>query len=69
MIYFKLTTAFKAEPSNLYTMVFGQAVHSFSRVNPDEGVFVYGFTDETVTPADLGPLVRVERVTDLSILP
>jgi hypothetical protein len=38
-------------------------------MNPEQGLFFFGFDDDTVTPADLGPLVRVERVTDLSILP
>ena len=33
----------------------------------DRGIFVMFETEQT--PADLGPLVKVERVTDLSILP
>ena len=69
MIYYRVKTAFRAEPIELYSMVFGERVHSYSYMNPEQGVFFFGFDDDTVTPADLGPLVRVERVTDLSILP
>ena len=68
MTYYRIKTAFKAETAQLYSMVFGDAVHSYSYVNPDEGVYFYGF-DAEQTPADLGPLVKVERVTDLSTLP
>lgn len=68
MTYYRIKTAFKAETTQLYSMVFGDAVHSYSYVNPDEGVCFYGFDSEQ-TPADLGPLVKVERVTDLSTLP
>jgi hypothetical protein len=69
MIYYRVKTAFRADASELYSMVFGELVHSYSYMNPEQGLFFFGFDDDTVTPADLGPLVRVERVTDLSILP
>jgi len=68
MTYYRIKAAFKAETSQLYAMVFGDAVHSYSYVNQDESVFFYGFATEQ-TPADLGPLVKVERVTDPSTLP
>ena len=68
MTYYRIKAAFKAEPAQLYSMVFGDAVHSYSYVNPDEGVYFYGFDAELI-PTDLGPLVKVERVTDPSTLP
>jgi hypothetical protein len=68
MTYYRIKTAFKAEPAQLYAMAFGDAVHSYSYLDPEAGLFFYGFED-AVTPADLGPLVRVELVTDPSTLP
>lgn len=68
MTYYKVRTAFRADHRELYSMIFGEAVHSYSYVDEEAGHFFYGF-DTPQTPADLGPLVRVEIVTDLSTLP
>jgi hypothetical protein len=63
MTYYKITCAFQADWDNLFKSVFGiNAQHSYSR-NGEEGpnVAVYGF-DTPQTPADLGPLVKVELI-------
>jgi|GEM_PF-1677362 len=63
MTYYKITCSFQADWDNLFLAIFGgNAQHSYSR-NGEEGpnVAIYGF-DTPQTPADLGPLVRVELI-------
>ena len=58
MYLYKLTAiGFYPEFDLLYKQIFGEAVHCSSLV--EGNVAVYGF-DTPQTPADLGPLVRVE---------
>ena len=67
MNQYKVTTiGFYPDFSLLYGQIFGNAVHVASEV---QGNVAYYTFSEPVTPADLGPLVKVERVTDLSTLP
>jgi len=64
MTYYKITCVFDADWSNLYPAIFGQAQHSYSRVGDlGPNVAIYGF-DTPQTPADLGPLVRVEVISN-----
>jgi len=58
MITYKVTTAFTPEWSNVFKLLFPEKEHDASLINPSEAYF--SFNDETVTPADLGPLVKVE---------
>jgi hypothetical protein len=63
MTYYKITCVFDADWANLFPAIFGSnAQHSHSR-NGDLGpnVAIYGF-DTPQTPADLGPLVKVELI-------
>jgi hypothetical protein len=60
MITYKITTAFQADWDNLFKSLFGSNQHVYSQVSGNEGVF--GFSDASVTPADLGPLVKVEII-------
>jgi hypothetical protein len=60
MITYKITTVFQADWDNLFPAIFGSNQHCFSEV--DGNVAKFGFEDTTVTPADLGPLVRVELI-------
>jgi len=57
MITYKVTTMFQADWNNLFPSLFAGREHCFSEINGNEAKF--GFS-EPVTPADLGPLVRVE---------
>lgn len=57
MITFKVKTAFQPEWANVFTLLFPGKEHDASVINPGEAHF--SFIDETVKPADLGPLVIV----------
>ncbi|MEY3853737.1 MAG: hypothetical protein RI910_2717 [Verrucomicrobiota bacterium] len=62
MYKYKLTAiGFYPEFELLYKQVFGDAVHVESLVAGN--VAIYGFSTPQ-TPADLGPLVRVELLTN-----
>lgn len=67
MITYKVTTLFQPEWNNVFKALFPGKEHDASMTSQDCAFF--SFNDEAVTPADLGPLVKVERVTDLSTLP
>jgi hypothetical protein len=57
MITYKVTTLFQADWENVFVALFPGRQHSMSQVGGN--VAIFGFS-EPVTPADLGPLVRVE---------
>ena len=61
MTTYKVTCLFNADWGNLYKMLFGDAVHVASEITGNVGVFTF---DQPVTPADLGPLVRVELISE-----
>lgn len=61
MITYKVTTLFQADWENVFVALFPGRQHSMSEVNGN--VAVFGFDDPAVTPADLGPLVRVELIS------
>jgi hypothetical protein len=61
MIKYKITTMFQADWDNLFRSVFHDCQHSYSEINGN--VAVYGF-DTPQTPADLGPLVRIELLSE-----
>lgn len=67
MITYKVTCLFQPDWPNVFSALFPGRQHDASMENG--AIAEYSFIDETVTPADLGPLVKVERVTDLSTLP
>jgi hypothetical protein len=67
MITYKVTTLFQPEWNNVFKALFPGKEHDASSTSHDCAYF--SFVDQTVTPAELGPLVRVELVTDLSTLP
>lgn len=58
MITYKVTTLFSPDWENVFAALFPGKEHSFSQVSGNAAC--YGFDDDTVTPADLGPLVKVE---------
>lgn len=61
MSKYKLTAiGFYPEFELLYKQIFGDAVHVESLV---QGNVAYYTFDQPVTPADLGPLVRVELIS------
>lgn len=60
MMTYKVTCMFAADWSNVYPMLFGSAVHVASEVTGNVGIFTF---DQPVTPADLGPLVKVELIS------
>jgi hypothetical protein len=63
MFCYRIKTAFSPEWKNLFHSLFGDsAVCCASLVNESEAF--YGFETEQ-TPADLGPLVCVERVESI----
>ena len=64
MYRYKITCLFQADFSNIYRAIFGGVEYSYSE-NGCEGpnVATYGF-DQPQTPIDLGPLVKVELVTN-----
>ena len=60
MITYKITTMFQADWDNLFASLFPGRQHCYSEIKGNEAKF--GFS-EPVTPADLGPLVRVELLS------
>ena len=60
MITYKVTCLFNTDWGNLYKMLFGNSIHVASEVTGNVGTFSF---DQPVTPADLGPLVRVELIS------
>ena len=62
MYRYKITCLFQADWTTIYPALFGGAVHSYS-LNDKPNVATYGF-DTPQTPADLGPLVRVELISE-----
>ena len=61
MITYKITTMFQADWDNLFAALFPGRQHCYSEINGNTAKF--GFS-EPVTPADLGPLVRVELISE-----
>jgi hypothetical protein len=63
MYIYKVTCLFQADWVNLYPAIFGGVEHSYSE-NGSQGPNVanYGFLTPQ-TPADLGPLVKVELIS------
>lgn len=62
MITYKVTTLFSPDWENVFATLFPGRQHSMSQVGGN--VAVFGFDDPTVTPSDLGPLVRVELLSE-----
>jgi hypothetical protein len=46
----------------LFKALFGDNQHCYSVIDYDHAIF--GFEDPAVTPADLGPLVKVEVISN-----
>ena len=61
MITYKVTTLFQAEWDNIFPALFPGVQHSMSQISGN--VAVFGFS-EPVTPADLGPLIKVELISE-----
>ena len=57
MITYRVTCMFAADWSNLYPALFGAVQHCASRTDGNVAEFTFATPQ---TPADLGPLVRVE---------
>jgi hypothetical protein len=62
MIKYKVTTLFEPEWESVFSALFPGLQHSMSQMSGN--VAVFGFDDPSVTPADLGPLVRVELISE-----
>ena len=62
MVTYKVKVMFKPEWDQLFLALFPDAVHCRSMVSSGEAV--YSFEDDSVTPTDLGPLVRVELLSE-----
>ena len=62
MVTYKVKVLFKAEWGHLVEALFPNAQHCASMVSSEEAI--YSFEDDSVTPADLGPLVRVELISE-----
>lgn len=60
MITFKITCVFQPDHNALFSALFPGLVHDASNI--DGNVAVYTFSDSSVTPADLGPLVKIEVI-------
>ena len=60
MYKYKVTTMFPADWPNIYKALFGTAEHCASMTNISSAEFTFS---EPVTPADLGPLVKVELIS------
>lgn len=60
MITYKITTVFDCDQANLFAALFPGKQHDASSVSGN--IATYSFSDESVTPTDLGPLVKVEEV-------
>ena len=58
MYRYKVTCLFQADWTTIYPALFGEVEHSYS-LNDKPNIATYGFATPQ-TPADLGPLVRVE---------
>ena len=54
---YKVTCLFVPDWSVVYPALFGSAVHCASHIEGPVGEFTFS---EPVTPADLGPLVKIE---------
>ena len=67
MITYRVTCLFIPDWPNVFSALFPGRQHDASAESGS--VAEYSFIDESVSPADLGPMVKVERVTDLSTLP
>ncbi len=61
MITYKVTTLFSPDWQNVFAALFPGRQHDYSEIGGS--VAVFGFDDPTVTPADLGPLVKVELLS------
>lgn len=59
MITYRVTCMFAADWANLYPVLFGAVQHCASMVNGNVAEFTFS---EPQTPADLGPLVKVELI-------
>lgn len=59
MITYRITCMFAPDWSNLYPALFGTVQHCASMVNGNIAEFTF---DTPQTPANLGPLVRVELI-------
>lgn len=64
MITYRITCMFEADWSNLYPALFKTVQHCASKNNGN--VAEFSFDDDTVTPTDLGPLVKVEVIPNPS---
>jgi len=64
MITFKITTVFIADMNKMLPMIFPGASPCGYRI--ENGTAEFSFDDDTVTPADLGPLVKVEVIPNPS---
>ncbi len=62
MITYKVTTLFSAEWPVVFSALFPGKQHDASFIS--EGTATFSFNDHSVTPADLGPLVRVELLSE-----
>lgn len=62
MVKYKVTTLFQSDWDNVFPALFPGLEHSFSQIRGN--VAIYGFDDTSVKPADLGPLVKVELITE-----
>jgi hypothetical protein len=62
MYRYKITCLFQADWTTIYPALFGEVEHSYS-LNDKPNVAVYGFSTQQ-TPANLGPLVRVELISE-----
>ena len=61
MSKFKVTCLFVPDWSIVYPALFGSAVHCASYIDGGVGEFTFATPQ---TPADLGPLVRVELISE-----
>lgn len=64
MITYKVKCLFVPDWANVFAALFAGRQHDAS--SESGSIAYYSFLDERVTPADLGPLVRVERVDNPS---
>ena len=62
MITYKVTTLFVADWKNVFQSLFPGKQNCYSLITGD--VAIFGFDDPSVTPADLGPLVKVELISE-----
>jgi hypothetical protein len=64
MITYKVKCLFVPDWANVFDALFAGRQHDASSESGTTAY--YSFLDESVTPADLGPLVKVERVDNPS---